>query len=456
MEFSSSFLRLFSFLLISFSLPHSHGWHQFLPIQKGPRLDKHHINVFHSATSKRYKKTDLKFLPTHSVSFRTNHQQASNQELTNTACKNNDDKDCNPTPTTKFGRTALKRIVPILSIAVAAATLHPVPALATTIHATTTNIAVPIMTCPVSAATELRLIVRLLFAALIGAVLGKERSLTKHSAGVRTMSLVSMGAAVFTICGGYGFANFPKVDASRMAANVASGVGFIGAGVITTSVRNDDKQNRSNRPNNTVHGLATAATIWLSAAVGISCGVGLLGVATTAAFSTIFILRMGRKKKKASPSISYTTIQQRYQLLGKNEGNRNNMNPKGDHNAEIHSSRHRDESHHHEPDIVHSNLSSQKPEISEAQDKLLSEERAMEVKEDQVHSMKKNSSIDIDELSSETMEEIVRSALKNDKESVAALVDRVLKKAEESDRFTEYNSNSRKGNPSSSDSDYHP
>jgi hypothetical protein len=118
-----------------------------------------------------------------------------------------------------------------------------------------------IISCPISPDTEFRLVFRILYGALMGAALGKERAHSKHSAGVRTMSLVSMGAAVFTLVSCYGFSNFAKVDASRMAANVPSGVGFVGAGVITTSVRDQD-QNHRNPQNNVVHGLTTAATIW--------------------------------------------------------------------------------------------------------------------------------------------------------------------------------------------------
>lgn len=146
---------------------------------------------------------------------------------------------------------------------------------------------------PVSAAVELKLSLRLFWAALLGAALGKERSFAKHSAGVRTMALVAMGASAFTVCSSHGFVQMASLgmrcDPSRMAANVASGVGFVGAGVITTTASNQQ---------NVVHGLTTAATIWLSAAVGVACGVGLLRVATTAAFTTISILRLGRQKPR--------------------------------------------------------------------------------------------------------------------------------------------------------------
>jgi putative Mg2+ transporter-C (MgtC) family protein len=165
-----------------------------------------------------------------------------------------------------------------------------------------------IATRPVSAMVELKLTLRLVYAAMMGATLGKERSLARHSAGVRTMALVAMGASAFTLCSAFGFLNFPgRYDPSRMAANVASGVGFIGAGVITTTSAQHQQQQKSkggsSQPgSNVVHGLTTAATIWLSAAVGVACGVGLYAVATTTAVTTILILRLGRIKPKSHPS----------------------------------------------------------------------------------------------------------------------------------------------------------
>ena len=107
----------------------------------------------------------------------------------------------------KFGSNLLRKLL-YSSLLVSVLTISPSLALAS--MAPTTH--PQILTCPVSAATEFRLMIRLVIAALIGAALGKERSFAKHSAGVRTMSLVSMGAAVFTVCSGYGFANFPRVD----------------------------------------------------------------------------------------------------------------------------------------------------------------------------------------------------------------------------------------------------
>lgn len=136
---------------------------------------------------------------------------------------------------------------------------------------------------------ERMLTLRLIFAALVGSAVGWERAASKHSAGIRTMALVSLGAATFTICSMYGFGGVG--DPSRMASNVASGVGFLGAGVITTQAYSDDRAGM-------VSGLTTAAAIWLSAAVGVASGVGMYLIAGTTAALTIGTLRFGREKRK--------------------------------------------------------------------------------------------------------------------------------------------------------------
>ena len=82
-----------------------------------------------------------------------------------------------------------------------------------------------------------------------------------------------------------------RYDASRLASNVASGVGFIGAGVITTT---GGGGGGGGSGGSIVHGLTTAAAIWLSAAVGVGCGVGMCVLSTTAALLTITVLRVGR------------------------------------------------------------------------------------------------------------------------------------------------------------------
>eukprot|EP00521_Asterionellopsis_glacialis_P006431 CAMPEP_0195284060 /NCGR_PEP_ID=MMETSP0707-20130614/2404_1 /TAXON_ID=33640 /ORGANISM="Asterionellopsis glacialis, Strain CCMP134" /LENGTH=355 /DNA_ID=CAMNT_0040343355 /DNA_START=724 /DNA_END=1791 /DNA_ORIENTATION=+ len=174
---------------------------------------------------------------------------------------------------------------------------------------------------------ELTLSLRLLFASLAGGAVGWERAASHHSAGVRTMALVSLGAAAFTICSLYGFIG-TKFDASRVASNVASGVGFIGAGVITTHKMQHQQHQLSLGNNNTqqlpppisvVHGLTTAAAIWLSAAVGVASGVGLYFISGTTAISTILILRFGRvKQTKFGERIGY--VSKNKGVLHRNKG----------------------------------------------------------------------------------------------------------------------------------------
>lgn len=112
--------------------------------------------------------------------------------------------------------------------------------------------------------TWLDLSLRLLVALGAGLALGMERELRGHPAGLRTHILVSVGAAMFTIAGAYGFADLARgvnFDPARIAAQVASGIGFIGAGAIL-------------RDGASVRGLTTAATLWLSASVGVMSGSG--------------------------------------------------------------------------------------------------------------------------------------------------------------------------------------
>jgi len=142
---------------------------------------------------------------------------------------------------------------------------------------------------------EIELAFRLIYASLVGAAVGLERRNSNHPAGVRTMSLVSLGACAFTLCSMYGFVGIPytfgngyKVDPSRMASNVASGVGFIGAGVITSDARNN------------VNGLTTAAAIWMAAAVGVTSGVGLYFISGVATITTIVVLSLGKSRRKVA------------------------------------------------------------------------------------------------------------------------------------------------------------
>jgi len=107
--------------------------------------------------------------------------------------------------------------------------------------------------------------INMLAAVLFGGIVGMERQARNRMAGVRTNALVALGAASFVIFA----ALFPgDVNATRVAAQIISGVGFLGAGVIFRDGLN-------------VHGLNTAATLWCSAAVGMFCGAGNLFLAAT-------------------------------------------------------------------------------------------------------------------------------------------------------------------------------
>ncbi len=117
-----------------------------------------------------------------------------------------------------------------------------------------------------SLGTQLELTLRLVVALLLGAGIGWERELQRMPAGFRTHALVSLGAASFTIVSAYAFTG-PLSDPTRIAAQVVSGVGFLGGGAIL-------------HYGGTVRGLTTAASLWAVAAVGMAAGAGLFVVAS--------------------------------------------------------------------------------------------------------------------------------------------------------------------------------
>ena len=116
-------------------------------------------------------------------------------------------------------------------------------------------------------------VVAMLATFLLCLTLGAERHLRHKDAGVKTHVLVGLGSCLFTLVSAYGFAPITgsdvAVDPSRVAAQIVSGIGFLGAGVIFVN-------------NDTVRGLTTAATVWLSAAIGMACGAGMIPLAATA------------------------------------------------------------------------------------------------------------------------------------------------------------------------------
>ncbi|MDD4002771.1 MAG: MgtC/SapB family protein [Clostridia bacterium] len=115
-------------------------------------------------------------------------------------------------------------------------------------------------------------LIRLLVAALCGVLIGFERKTRMKEAGLRTHAIVSLGSALFTIISIYGFS--ANHDSSRVAAQIVTGIGFLGAGMIIFR-------------RNTLHGLTTAAGIWATAGIGMAMGAGLYEVGL---FATVIIL----------------------------------------------------------------------------------------------------------------------------------------------------------------------
>lgn len=123
--------------------------------------------------------------------------------------------------------------------------------------------------------TAWEFIFRLFFAAFLGGIIGLERNYRAKEAGFRTHFLVALGSALFMIISQYGFGGeLEKMgnlrwDASRIASQVVTGIGFIGAGTIIFQ-------------KHVVRGLTTAAGLWVTSAIGLTCGSGMYLVATAA------------------------------------------------------------------------------------------------------------------------------------------------------------------------------
>jgi len=127
---------------------------------------------------------------------------------------------------------------------------------------------------------QVDILVRLAVAGAMGMAIGIERSIRGQAAGLRTHILVCVGSCLFTLVGAYGFQSGPggaPVDPSRVAAQIVTGVGFLGAGAILkygTSIR----------------GLTTAASLWTTAAIGMATGAGEWLIAAVGTFITVFSL----------------------------------------------------------------------------------------------------------------------------------------------------------------------
>ena len=119
---------------------------------------------------------------------------------------------------------------------------------------------------------------RLLMACLLGALVGLEREVKRKAAGVRTNLLICMGSAFFTLLSAI-LAGDANPDKGRVASNIVQGIGFFGAGLIL--------HNRSR-----LSGLASAASIWVVASIGMACGAGLYAAAAVAAMIVILALEV--------------------------------------------------------------------------------------------------------------------------------------------------------------------
>jgi len=117
--------------------------------------------------------------------------------------------------------------------------------------------------------------VRIAAAVLLGGVIGLERELRDKPAGFRTIVLISVGACIFTILSGS--VGGPDWNSTRIAAQIVTGIGFLGAGAIL--------RDRTN-----IVGLTTAATIWAVAAIGMAAGFGHLGLATLGTAAIMIVL----------------------------------------------------------------------------------------------------------------------------------------------------------------------
>ncbi len=121
---------------------------------------------------------------------------------------------------------------------------------------------------------EMEIILKLVLAAVLGGLIGFERQIHKKPAGLRTHTLVCIGAALFTIIS---TSSVDPSSVSRIAAGLVTGIGFLAAGLI---FREEDK----------VRGLTTAAELWVLAAIGISVGIGFYYAAIVATIIVLIIL----------------------------------------------------------------------------------------------------------------------------------------------------------------------
>ena len=130
-------------------------------------------------------------------------------------------------------------------------------------------------------------IIKLLLSAFLGGLVGLERQTHHKQSGIRTMSLISLGSCTFSIVS----TSFPGSDPTRVIAQIVTGIGFLGAGIIFKSGMN-------------VYGLTSAAAIWCVAAVGMLIGVGMMQLAIEVTFIMLAINIFIKRKKEDEPGNS--------------------------------------------------------------------------------------------------------------------------------------------------------
>jgi len=127
--------------------------------------------------------------------------------------------------------------------------------------------------------------VRMVLAVALGTVVGYEREHEGKPAGMRTHGMVALGAALFTVVSLHGFGN--EGDPARVAAQVVTGVGFLGAGAILHG-------------RGSVHGLTTAASLWVTAAIGTAVGTGMYAMSIATAGLVFLVLRFGPRPHRGA------------------------------------------------------------------------------------------------------------------------------------------------------------
>ena len=121
------------------------------------------------------------------------------------------------------------------------------------------------------------IILRIVVSFILGVIIGIERGISHKTVGFRTISLVCVGSAGFTILSIYGFGDASTLDPSRVAAQIVTGIGFLGAGAIL-------------HRGYITKGLTTAAALWVTAAVGMACGTGMFVLAFIMTLMSLILL----------------------------------------------------------------------------------------------------------------------------------------------------------------------